>query len=127
MNVNNANNAGTSNSLLIRLDKLERQNRIGKIVIAVCTLFLFSAAMAPQRGSNPGTIVTANQIAFVRSDGRLFAKLAVDERRNELAISGEDGSQRLWISGLAGLNSPPFTGLTLADPKGAMRVYLTAA
>src|SRR6516164_3084354 len=112
--------------ILQRLSRLEHQNRTFKMVLVLAFLFLLLTAMTPQRGPSTNPTITANQIVLVRSDGKLFAKIAVDEKQDDLVLSGEDGTRRLWISGLADVNIPPFTALTITDPGQAMHAGLRA-
>ena len=111
-------------TLQARLNRLEREYRFARAICGGMLLFLLLAGMSPQRRAN--SVIVAHQISFVTADGRQLGKLVVDDRRNDLVLSGEDGKSRLTISGLGGINIPPFTALTLHDADGFERVTVSS-
>ena len=127
-------------SLIDRVSKLERQNRGGKILLLVLLMVVLVAAVSGQSPTSKSKVIEAQEFAVRDGNGKLRAKLYLDDTGPALAfydskprpVHPGNGSERIPPDLLAvkrvqlGLLDQNSAFLTLSGSDGSSGVAISA-
>jgi hypothetical protein len=108
-----------SNTVIARLEKLERQHHRLKLAGA-CLLILGSSLLCMGAFSSPSRTVKAEHFALLDPRGKVRARLSTIENHTILSFNDRHGLTRASLS----VGADGFPGLVFHDQHGQVRVFL---